>query len=119
VIDLDAAFGQQLLDVAVRQREAQVQRTASTITSGGKQNPANAEREMGEGRGRVLMATARLLEARSQQLQQSRRSYERAGYADDRTFCALSGLYHLPRVAHTAYSVMFAASRGRLARSLS
>jgi hypothetical protein len=71
VVDLDAAFGQQLLDIAVRQREAQVPAHASTITSGGKQKPANAEHAMGVGR--ILMATVCLLDARSQQLQQSPR----------------------------------------------
>lgn len=44
VVDLDAAFGEQLLDVAVRQRQAQLPADpASTITSGG-------EAEAGEGR---------------------------------------------------------------------
>src|SRR5215216_256008 len=47
------------------------QRTASTITSGGKQKPAKADREMIAGRGRwVLMTTVCLLGARSQQMQQ-------------------------------------------------
>jgi hypothetical protein len=43
VVDVDAALGQQLLDVAIRQVEAQDQRTASTITSGGKPKPAKAD----------------------------------------------------------------------------
>jgi hypothetical protein len=39
------------------------QRTASTITSGGKQKPAKAERALGAGRGRrVLMPAVWLLE---------------------------------------------------------
>jgi hypothetical protein len=57
VVDLDAAFGKQLLDVAVRQREAQVPaHTERVITSGGKQKPRRqiAGREQGAG-GRVLM----------------------------------------------------------------
>src|SRR4029453_1409189 len=50
------------------------QRTASTITSGGKQKPAKADRGMVAGRGRgVLMTTACPLGARSQQMQQRRR----------------------------------------------
>jgi hypothetical protein len=36
VIDLDAALGEQLLDVAVGQGVTQVQRTATAITSRGK-----------------------------------------------------------------------------------
>jgi hypothetical protein len=72
VVDLDAAFGQQLLDVAVGQREAQV-------PAHGQHDHISWEAEAGErracdgrGSGRVLMATVCLLEARSQQLQQSR-----------------------------------------------
>src|SRR5215216_5319309 len=43
-------------------------RTASTIMSGGKQNPTNADRATGAGRDRrVLMATVCSLWARSQQ----------------------------------------------------
>ena len=42
VVDLDTAFGEQFFDVAEGQSEAQVQRTASTITSGGKRKPAKA-----------------------------------------------------------------------------
>ena len=44
MVDIDAAFGEQFLDVAVRQAIAQYQRTATTITSAGKRNPAKAER---------------------------------------------------------------------------
>jgi hypothetical protein len=47
VIDIDAPFGQQLLDVTAGQAEAQVQRTVSTITSDGKQKPEKAERVAG------------------------------------------------------------------------
>jgi hypothetical protein len=40
VIDLDAALGQQLLDVAVRQAVTQMyRRTATSITSRGKRYP--------------------------------------------------------------------------------
>src|SRR5512132_520923 len=49
------------------------QRTASTITSGGKQKPAKADRGTVAGRGRQgLMTTVCLLKARSQQMQQCR-----------------------------------------------
>jgi hypothetical protein len=44
VINLDAALGKQLLNVPVGQPKRRYQRTASTITSGGNRNPANAER---------------------------------------------------------------------------
>ena len=48
-------------------------RTASTTTSGGKQNPTNADRAAGAGRGRRgLVATVCPLWARPQQVQQSR-----------------------------------------------
>jgi hypothetical protein len=71
VVDLHAAFGEQLLHIAVPQRKAHYQRTASTITSGGKQKPAKTERAMAGGRARrVLMATVCLRRARSQQMQQ-------------------------------------------------
>src|SRR5688500_10170354 len=47
------------------------QRTASTITSGGAQQPANADRKTAAERGRrVLLTTVCLLPTRSQQLQQ-------------------------------------------------
>src|SRR5215208_2296602 len=50
------------------------QRTASTITSGGKQKPANADRATAAELGRrLLMAAVCLLPTRSQQLQQCRR----------------------------------------------
>ena len=62
VVDLGTAFGEQFLDIAVRQTEARLPADASTITSDGKQKPANAERAMGLGRGLVLMATVCLLE---------------------------------------------------------
>jgi hypothetical protein len=57
VIDLDAASGEQLLDVAIGQRaKRRYQRTAGTITSGGKQKPAKADRAIAAGRGwQVLM----------------------------------------------------------------
>jgi len=49
VVDPDPAFGEQFLDVAIGQPKAKYQRTASTITSGGKQKPANADRAAGAG----------------------------------------------------------------------
>ena len=49
VVDLDTALSEELLEVAVGQAEAQVPATASTITSDGKQKPANADRAMGAG----------------------------------------------------------------------
>jgi hypothetical protein len=62
VVDLDAALGEEFLDVAVGQAEAQVQRTASTITSAGKRKPAKADRVAGARRGRrVLIPTVSLL----------------------------------------------------------
>jgi hypothetical protein len=62
VVDLDAAFGEQLFDVAVGEAMRRYQRTASTITSGEKQNPAKADRGMGSGRTRrVLMTSVWLL----------------------------------------------------------
>jgi hypothetical protein len=45
VVDLDAALGEEFYDVAVGQTEARgYQRTATTITSGGKRKPAKMER---------------------------------------------------------------------------
>jgi hypothetical protein len=38
LVDLDAAFDQELFDVTVGQAERRYQRTASTITSGGKRS---------------------------------------------------------------------------------
>jgi hypothetical protein len=71
VVDLDAAFGQQFFDVGKDRPKRRYQRTASTITSGGKQKPAKADRETVVGRGqRVLMTSVCLLRARSQQMQQ-------------------------------------------------
>jgi hypothetical protein len=53
VSDDGDSFSEQLLDVAVRQPEARYQRTARTITSGGKRKPAKADRvaRAGEGGG--------------------------------------------------------------------
>ena len=46
MVNLDAAFGEQLLDVPVGQpEERRYQRTASVMTSGGKRNPAKSHRE--------------------------------------------------------------------------
>jgi hypothetical protein len=44
VVHLDTPLGEEFLDVAVGQPEAQYQRTASTITSAGKRKPAKTER---------------------------------------------------------------------------
>jgi hypothetical protein len=44
VVDLNAAFGEELLDVAVGQAAAQIPADASTIPSGGKRKPARLER---------------------------------------------------------------------------
>jgi hypothetical protein len=44
VVDLDTPLGEQFLDVAVGQAEAQLPATATTMTSGGKRKPAKAER---------------------------------------------------------------------------
>jgi hypothetical protein len=43
VVDLDAALGEQFLDIAIGQPKRRYQRTASTITSEGKRKPAKAE----------------------------------------------------------------------------
>ncbi len=43
MVHLDAAFGEQLLDVTVDNEYRTYQRTASVITSGGKRNPANSD----------------------------------------------------------------------------
>ena len=52
MVDLDTTLEQQFLDVAVGQVVAQVQRTATMITSGGNRNPANADRGGRTGRRR-------------------------------------------------------------------
>jgi len=51
MVDLDAALGEQRFDVAVEQAEAQVQRTATTITSDGSasRRRRTAGLEQGEG----------------------------------------------------------------------
>src|SRR4029450_1211167 len=74
------------------------QRTARTITSGGKQKPANADRAMGAGQGRrVLMAAVCLLRAPSPQMQQ--RPFGGAGVSFATSYGALyayvrdTGLY--------------------------
>ena len=51
MVHLDSPLGEELLDIAVRQREAQYQRIERTITSGGKQKPAKADRAREAGRG--------------------------------------------------------------------
>jgi hypothetical protein len=52
VVDLDAALGEQFLDVAVGQPKRRYQWTARMMTSGGKRKPAKADRLAGAGRGR-------------------------------------------------------------------
>jgi hypothetical protein len=44
MVRLDAALGEESPEVAVGQAEGRYQRTASTVTSGGKREPARAER---------------------------------------------------------------------------
>jgi hypothetical protein len=57
VVDLDPVFDQELFHVTVGQAKRRYQRTASTITSGGKRKLAKADRGTGMGRGRrVLMS---------------------------------------------------------------
>jgi len=51
VVNLDAPFGEELLDVAVGEAEAECQRTASTMTSVGNRKPAKADRGTGAGLG--------------------------------------------------------------------
>jgi hypothetical protein len=63
VVNLDAAFGEQLFDVAVPQAEAQVPTDGQDDHVGGKLNPAKADRGTEAERGRqVLMLAASLLE---------------------------------------------------------
>jgi hypothetical protein len=49
VVDLDPAFDQELFDITVGQAKRRYQRTASTITSGGKRKLAKADRGTGIG----------------------------------------------------------------------
>ena len=71
MVDVDAAVGEQLFDVAVDTARRRYQRTPRTMTLGGKQKPTKADRGIVAGRGRrVLMTPVCLLGARSQQLQQ-------------------------------------------------
>src|SRR4029453_12172033 len=64
VADLDAALGQQPSTSRYDRPKRRYQRTASTIPSGGKRKPANADRVAGAGRGqRDLMAAVSLLNA--------------------------------------------------------
>jgi hypothetical protein len=53
VIDLDTAFGQQLLHIAVRQAVAMYQRTATMTTSAGNRKPPKAKRGSNHGPGRA------------------------------------------------------------------
>lgn len=52
MIDLDAPFSQQLVDVAVRQPIPEIPADATMITSGGNRNPAHADRAERSGHGR-------------------------------------------------------------------
>jgi DDE superfamily endonuclease len=68
----------------MQQRQRRYQRTASTITSGGKQKPAKADRGMVAGRRRlVLMTKVCLLGARSQQMQQRPADWDPDRVRDD------------------------------------
>jgi hypothetical protein len=58
VIDLDPALGEELFDVAVARPKRRYQRTARTMTSGGKRKPAKADRVAGAGRGRRVLIPA-------------------------------------------------------------
>jgi len=58
VVDLHTALGEQFLDIAVGEAETQYQRTATTITSGGKRKPTNADRGGIDGRERRAEAMA-------------------------------------------------------------
>jgi len=58
MVDLDAALGEQFLNVAVRQGEAQIPADRDDDDVGWNREPAKADRTMGAGRGRRgLMAT--------------------------------------------------------------
>ena len=50
VVDFDAVLDQELFEIAIRQTEAEIPRTANIITSGGNRNLANADRSRGAGR---------------------------------------------------------------------
>lgn len=52
MINLNTALDQQLLHVPIRQAIAQIQRTATVITSERNRKPANADRDTGIGRWR-------------------------------------------------------------------
>jgi hypothetical protein len=60
VVNLDPAFGEQLLDVAVGEPVRTYHRTATTITSAGNRNPVNAERGRDQGRERAADVTDQL-----------------------------------------------------------
>jgi hypothetical protein len=55
VVDLDATLGEQFLDVALRQPEAQLPTDSQDDHSGGNRKPAKADGGTGPRRGRVLM----------------------------------------------------------------
>jgi hypothetical protein len=58
MVDVDASLGQQLLDVAVGQAKRRYQRTATTMTLGGRRKPAKAHRGSGAARGRRVLTPA-------------------------------------------------------------
>jgi hypothetical protein len=80
VVDPDPALGEQFLDIAVGEPKRRYQRTASTITSGGKQKPANTDRVAG----RVTMAGSHAgslaARTRPQQMQQRAQQCLGSGY---------------------------------------
>jgi hypothetical protein len=60
VVNLDATVDQQFLNVAIGQMKRRYQRTATTITSGGNRNPADADFGGSHGRKRVDDFTAQV-----------------------------------------------------------
>jgi hypothetical protein len=58
VVDLDPALGEQRLDVAGRQAEAQIPTDREDMMSGGKRKPAKADRVVRAGRGRRVLIPA-------------------------------------------------------------
>jgi hypothetical protein len=67
------------------------QRTASTITSGGKRKPAKADRGTGAGSGRVHMPAVSSAQARSRATQQSRSiAWPDGAVVDDATFLSFT-----------------------------
>src|SRR5829696_7733626 len=103
VVDLDAALGEQLLHVAVRQREAQIPPHGQHDHVWRKRNPTNAYRATGAGRKRrVLMATVCPLWARSQQVQQCPSGYRAEVWREPAGQRLHASLRTLHRAATTA-----------------